>query len=99
VRLHLSGLEAFRLSYDQTVIAAAVSSGDSRSVVQSIELPDGGTRPIASDSSFWLDVQVVSAQATPAIPLRQGYFEIRLPKGLLDDRRRSFAIRWIDFYR
>jgi hypothetical protein len=31
--------------------------------------------------------------------LDQRYFEIRLPKDLLHDGRRSFSIRWIDFYR
>jgi hypothetical protein len=99
IRLHLSGLEAFRLSFEQTVVTAEVANNASHAVTQNIELPDGGTRPIASDSPLWLDIRLVSAQATPAIPLQQGYFEIRLPNGLLHDQRRSFTIRWIDFYR
>jgi hypothetical protein len=99
VRLHVNGLESFRLSYEQTAIAAAVSSGDSRSMLQEVSSPDGGTSPLTSDSPLWLDIRAVSAQATPTIPLQEGYFEIRLPKGLLSDRQRSFTIRWIDFYR
>lgn len=97
VRLHLRGLEAFRLAYEQTVVVAEVPSGDSRSASQHVELPDGGTRPIAPDSPLWLDIRVVSAQAAPAP--QQGYFEIRLPRGLLHDQQRAFALRWIDFYR
>jgi hypothetical protein len=48
---------------------------------------------------FWLDIQIVSDQAAPHIPLDQGYFEITLPKGFLDEGRRAFSIGWIDFYR
>ena len=99
VRLHLRGLEEFRLSYDGTAITASVSSGDSRSVFQSVGLPDGGERPVMPDSPFWLNVQIVSNQATPRIPLEQGYFEITLPTGFLHEGRHSFSIRWIDFYR
>lgn len=99
VRLHVNGLESFRLSYQQTAITAAVSSSDSQNVLQEVSLPDSGTSPLTSGSPLWLDIRAVSQQATPTIPLQQGYFEIRLPKGLLSDRQRSFAIRWIDFYR
>ncbi len=99
VRLHVNGLESFRLSYEQTVITAAISSSDSRSILQEVSLPDSDTSPLTSGSPLWLDIRAVSGQATPTIPLQQGYFEIRLPKQLLSDRQRSFAIRWIDFYR
>jgi hypothetical protein len=99
VRLHVSGLESFRLSYEQTTITVAVSSSDSRSILQEVSSPDGGTSPLTFDSPLWLDIRAVSEQATPTIPLQQGYFEIRLPKQLLSDRQRSFTIRWIDFYR
>jgi len=99
VRLHLRGLEQLRLSYEQTVITAAVSSGDSNSIDQSVALPDGSAHPIAAGSPLWLDIRIISAQQPPAIPLQQGYFEVRLPPGLLHEQRRSFALRWIDFYR
>jgi hypothetical protein len=99
VRLHVHGLESFRLSYEQTAITASVSSSDSGSVLQEISLPGGTTSPLTSGSPLRLDIRAVSGQATPTIPLQQGYFEIRLPKRLLSDRQRSFAIQWIDFYR
>jgi hypothetical protein len=99
VRLHLSGLEMFRLSYGQTVITAAVSNGDIHSISESVELPDGSSRPIVSGDPLWLDIRASSAQQPPAIPLQRGYFEIRLPTGLLHERQRSFGLRWIDFYR
>ncbi|MGH9847849.1 MAG: hypothetical protein ACREEM_54880 [Blastocatellia bacterium] len=98
-RLHLKGLEEFRLSYGRTVVTARVSSDDGRNIVQSIDPPGGGERSITPDSPFWMEVRIASAQVAPRIPLEQGYFEITLPKDVLGKGRRSFAIRWIDFYR
>jgi len=99
VRLHLKGLEEFRLSYAEATITASVSSGDRRSVFQRVAWPDGGERPVTRDSPFWLDVQIVSDQVPPRIPLEQGYFEITLPRSFLREEQRSFSIQWIDFYR
>ncbi|HEY0603805.1 MAG TPA: hypothetical protein VGD58_12880 [Herpetosiphonaceae bacterium] len=98
VQLHLHGLETFRLAFDQTVIVAAVSSAD-RSISQHIELPDGATRPIASDSPHWLDIQIVSPPTPFATSPQPTSFAIRLPPGLVNEQQRSFTIRWIDFYR
>jgi len=99
LRLHIQGLEEFSLSYNETTITASVSSSDSRSVFQSVASPEEGERPITPDSPSWLDITIVSDQATPHIPLDQGYFEITLPKGLLTEADSSFSIQWIDFYR
>ena len=99
LRLHMKGLEEFRLSYDETTITASVSSRDSGSVIQSVTSPEEGERPITPDSPSWLDIAIVSDPATPHIPLDQGYFEITLPKGLLTGADSSFSIQWIDFYR
>lgn len=99
VRLHLHGLEAFRLSYDHTVIAVAVSSDEHHSVSQQVELPDGGTRAIPSDSPLWLDLEMVSAQDSSTPSLQPSVFTIHMPPGLMNEQRRSFTIRWIDFYR
>ena len=99
LRLHLTGLEEFRLSYDQTTITASVSSRDSRAIAQSLASPEEGEHSIEPDNSSWLDITIVSDQATPEIPLTQGYFEITLPEGLLTEADSSFSIQWIDFYR
>jgi hypothetical protein len=99
LRLHLTGLEELQLSYDQTTITASVSSRDSRNVLQSLATHDEGERSITPENPFWLDIAIVSDQATPNLPLDQGYFEITLPEGLLTEADRSFSIRWVDFYR
>jgi hypothetical protein len=99
LRLHLKGLEEFRLTFDKTVIVARVSSGDVGSVDEIAILPGGEEQSITPDSPLWLDIRIVSGQATPQIPLDQGRFEIALPRDFLHDEHRSFSIRWIDFYR
>jgi len=99
IRLHLKGLEEFRLSYDQTLITASVSSGEGGSVGQSVGAPDGDGTPIAPGSPFWIAIRIVPDQATPYVPLDRGYFEITLPDDFLQGAHHSFSIRWIDFYR
>jgi hypothetical protein len=99
LRLHLQGLEQFRLLYGETVLTASVSSSDASSISQSIASSQGGEQQIAPGSPFWLDVRVVSPEGEPRLPLEQGYFEISLPEDLLRDGRTSFSFEWIDFYR
>ncbi len=99
VRLHLKGLEEFRLSRGRTTITAFVSSGDSQSVTQSVFSPGQDERSIAPGDLFWLEVKIVSDQAAPHIPLDQGHFEIVLPKDFFREGGRSFSFQWIDFYR
>jgi hypothetical protein len=59
----------------------------------------GEWQTIEPDNPSWLDIIIVSDQATPEIPLTQGYFEITLPEDLLTEAGKSFSIQWIDFYR
>src|SRR3972149_537071 len=46
LRLHLQGLEEFRLSYAGTVVAASVPSGDMGSIVESAISSEGGQQSI-----------------------------------------------------
>jgi hypothetical protein len=98
VRLRVKGLEEFRFSQGKAEITARVSSGDG-GVTQSLRSRDGVEQPITSTNPSWLNLRIVSDQAAPRIPLEQGHFEITLPKDVLGKGRRSFSIRWIDFYR
>jgi hypothetical protein len=99
LRLHLQGLEQFRLLYDRTRVTASVAGSDMGGLVESATLSEGEERPITPDSPLWLDIRIVSGQAASQITLDQRYFEIRLSKDFLRDARRSFSMRWIDFYR
>ncbi|MEK6409463.1 MAG: hypothetical protein AABN34_21270 [Acidobacteriota bacterium] len=99
LRLHLKGLEEFRLSYGSTVVTARVSSHDNRVVDQSVDWSVGDERPITEDSPFWMDIKIASGQSKSSRTTAQRHFEIMLPKDVLGKERRAFSIRWIDFYR
>ena len=99
LRLHLKGLEQFRLLYDETVVTASVAGNDIGSIIESATLSEGGEYSITPDSPLWLHIRIVSSRVAPDIPLDQGHFEITLPRDFLHDEHRSFSIRWIDFYR
>jgi hypothetical protein len=99
VNLHLAGLEEFRLSSEKITIAASFSSegvitGNSQRIVSS----DKET-PITPNHPYWLNIRRVTDQLTPKIPPGGEYFEVEVPKQLLDELGNSFEILWIDFYR
>ena len=99
IRLHLAGLEEFRLISEQTTISASFSSsgvltGNNQKVISA-----GGESPITPIHPYWLNISVVSDQETPDIPLKQGYFEVELPKEFLREAANFFEIQWVDFYR
>lgn len=99
LRLHLKGLEDFRLSSGQMAIAASVpSSGMSEAMNQRL-ISSGKESSLTPGHPLWLDVEIISNQADQKIPLEDGYFEIRLPKIVIQKAGNSFTVQWIDFYR
>lgn len=98
VRLHLTGLEQFRLTSARDIVSASVSSGEQLQITQTL-LSSGGESPIAPGDPLWMEIEVISGSAEPAIPLREGYFEVLLPEEFLRQAGRSFEVQWIDFYR
>ena len=99
VRLHLKGLEEFRLVYKKTTMIASVSSGASHEEIQSVISPEGSEQPITSDSPFWMEIRKISDQSASLDASDFGYFEIAMPKDFIREGYRSFSIRWIDFFR
>jgi len=62
----------------------------------------GGEISISPASPMWMDIQIVSPNGTSVeLPLKQGYFEARVPNALMEsvESSGSFEINWIDFYR
>jgi hypothetical protein len=47
------------------------------------------------------DIRIVSGEGKPAkeLPLKDGYFEMMLPKAFFEGNPKSIALSWIDFYR
>ena len=99
VRLHTKGLEEFRLSYNETVIAASIPSGEGSGEGNQRLLSPDGESPITSVHPLWMRIEIVSNQSIQKIPLEDGYFEITLPKEFAKNAGNSFEISWVDFYR
>ena len=98
LRLHLKGLENFKISNGKITIEAAVSSQDGNVRIWKDGKEDS---PLDAKSSYWTEIRMFSddgKQAT-AIPLKDGYFEIQLPTALFEDNPQSLTVNWIDFYR
>lgn len=98
IRLHLKGLEDFRLTSTGESIGASISSGDEPTIQQRLISP-GSETPILPGHPLWMNMDIVSEQSEPRIPLEEGYFEVALPKEFLAQAGTSFEMQWIDFYR
>ena len=92
--------ENFRASNGNVTLDAAVSSSDDR---QRVRLWKEGKEdsPLDSKSPHWMTIRMVGSDGKPAmdIPLKDGYFEMLLPKVFFEDNPKSITINWIDFYR
>jgi hypothetical protein len=52
-------------------------------------------------SLFRMDVRIVGSDGKPGeeLPLKDGYFEITLPRAFFEGDMKSITLKWIDFYR
>ena len=100
LRLHLKGLEHFKVTNGETTLKAAVSSHGGKQAVR-LWLDDKEKSPLNAKSPLWMMVRMMGEDGKSAetIPLKDGYFEMQLPKALLEDDPKSITVNWIDFYR
>jgi hypothetical protein len=98
-RLHLAGLEEFRLTYGQTVIVVSVPSGAVLNGHAQTLIRSGREFLVEPGHPLWMDVRIVPDEESPKISLETGYFEVEFPSGFGGDSGGTFEIRWIDFYR
>jgi len=100
LRLHLMGLESFRASNGEVTLDAAVSSHDDK---QRVRLWEDGKEdsPLDSKSPLRMEIRMVGGDGKPAkdIPLKDGYFEMQLPRTFFEGNPKSITLNWIDFYR
>lgn len=97
-RLHLQGLEEFRLiSSDQNIISASIPGSMGIQAQSQAKVSGNGEQVIRSSDPLWLDIEIVSD--SQQIPLQDGYFEIAFPMEFIKQSGSSFEIRWIDFFR
>jgi hypothetical protein len=98
LRLYLKGLESFRVSNGKVRLDAAVSSQGGK-----VRLWKDGKEdaPLDEKSPFWAEFRIVSGDGKPAreLPLKEGYFEVTLPRAFFEGSPKSITVNWIDFYR
>jgi hypothetical protein len=98
LRLYLKGLENFRVTTDKVKIEASVSSQGGK-----VRWWRDGKEDVPFDakSPYWMDIRMIGGDGKPAkaIPLKDGYFEMQLPKALFEGNPKSITVNWIDFYR
>ncbi|HKY55472.1 MAG TPA: hypothetical protein VJM08_14240 [Anaerolineales bacterium] len=99
LRLHLTGLEEFRLVSNTTTLTASGSSSDVFDVTSQSVTAAGNEFSITPIDPLWTKVEIVSEQADKMIPLEKGYFEITVPREFIRRAGNSFEIQWIDFFR
>lgn len=100
LKLHLQGLESFSVSNGKVTIHAAGSSSENKPRPRIWK--DNAENVLLDDKSpYWLDLRMIGSDGKPsgAIPLKDGYFEIKLPKRLFEGNPQSITVDWIDFYR
>jgi len=100
LRLKLKGLESFKASNGTATLEAAVSSQNEG---QRVRLSKDGKedQPLDKNSPFWMEIRPVGSDGKPAkvVPLKDGYFEMTLPKAFFEGNPKSITLDWIDFYR
>jgi hypothetical protein len=100
LRLHLEGLENFRASNGKVTLNAAVSVQDGKPKMRFWK-DRNEDAPLDEQTPFWMDVRIVGGDGKSAreLPLKDGYFEMPLPKALFEGNPKSITLNWIDFYR
>ena len=98
LRLHLKGLENFSATNDKVKLEASVSSQDGKVRLWTDAKEDS---PLNSKSPYWMEIRMIGNDGKPSkvIPLKDGYFEMQLPKAFFKGNPKSIMVNWIDFYR
>lgn len=96
LRLHLSGLESFAVSNGKIKLTGSVLSHSGNT--KRLYLTEIGKE---EERKSGTEIKVLDAAGKPVkgLPDKGGYFEIVLPKALLEGDSKSLEFAWIDFYR
>lgn len=100
LRLHLKGLEDFKVGNGKVTIHAAVTAQQGKPKVR--QWKDGKEdAPLDSKSPYWIGIRMQreDGKAAEAIPLKDGFFEMPLPAALFEGNPKAIVINWIDFFR
>lgn len=100
LRLHLKGLENFKVTGGKVKLEGSASLRDGKPLLRLWK--DGKEdAPLDATSPYWLEVRIVGGDGQPAkeLPLKGGYFELPLPRALFEGNPKAITVSWIDYYR
>jgi polyhydroxybutyrate depolymerase len=100
LRLRLKGLESLTIANGTIKLTGSVlSHGGNPRLLTVVE--DGKEKKVGMDSLYWTEIRGFDStgKAVTGLPGNGGYFEITLPKALLESHPKSLSLEWIDFYR
>lgn len=98
LRLHLRGLEFFQTTNGHVTLKAAASIQNANVRVWQ----DGKEgHPLDSKGRYWIAIQMFDGDGKPTdtVLLKDGYFEMQLPRAFFEDNPKSITFDWIDFLR
>ncbi|SMP67421.1 hypothetical protein SAMN06265222_110172 [Neorhodopirellula lusitana] len=100
LHVHLKGLENFQIANGKVTLEAAVSGYGEQMRVR-LWKDKNEDAPLDPKNQYWMEIRRIDGKRNPvqAGSLKEGYFEMKLPKQLLEDNSKSITISWIDFYR
>jgi hypothetical protein len=95
VRLHLAGLEGFRVSNGKKILEgfhmSNKSNGDRKEELK-IRMLDAKGKPVEGK-------YLLKSLGPNKFKRIEGYYEATIPKSLLTEDTKEIEIRWVDFYR
>jgi hypothetical protein len=96
----LKGLENFRATNGMVKLEGSASLQDGKTVLRLWKDGKEDT-PLDAKSPYWMDVRILGDDGKPAkeIPLKDGQFEMVLPKAFFEGNPKTITVNWIDFYR
>jgi hypothetical protein len=100
LRLHLKGLENFKVTNGTVKLEGSASLRDGKPLVRLWK--DGKEdAPLDAKSPYWMDARIVGGDGKQAkeIPLKGGYLEMQLPRAVFEGNPQTITVSWIDFYR
>ena len=98
LRLHLRGLENFQVTNGRVKLEASISSQDN-----TVRVWKEGKEESQLDakSPYWMEVRRIGndRKSIKAGRRKDGFFEMELPKAMLENNPKSISVHRIDFYR
>jgi len=100
LRLHLKGLESLRVANRKMKLDASAGIQDGKLKVR--QWKDGKEDVSIDDKNpLWMEIRILGAdgKAAKELPLKDGYFEVSIPRAFFEGNPKAITVSWIDFYR